>query len=100
MDYQSLDYLRQHRSSSIHSDQSYKCIFCSNYYETYKQMRNHMKMHKNYDSWMENFPISRLFACNVDVSIKIYLFTIIFYSINLILFFIVHHILKLLITPW
>uniref|UniRef100_A0A1A9WQM9 C2H2-type domain-containing protein n=1 Tax=Glossina brevipalpis TaxID=37001 RepID=A0A1A9WQM9_9MUSC len=64
LDFESIQQLNKHRSSSTHSDDLFKCSICDRAYNDYRRMRNHVKTHKAYEHWHENFPVCRLYVCN------------------------------------
>ncbi|XP_061387261.1 zinc finger protein 761-like [Musca vetustissima] len=65
LDYFSQKHLQKHRGSPKHNDNLYYCPICRKTFKTLKHMRNHMTKHKDYDEWLNEFPIARFYMCNI-----------------------------------
>lgn len=68
MDFHTQQHLQQHRQSPMHSNDLYHCYVCRKVFNQLKHMRNHASVHKNFDKWIESFPITRFYMCNIGVS--------------------------------
>uniref|UniRef100_A0A1B0BEA6 C2H2-type domain-containing protein n=1 Tax=Glossina palpalis gambiensis TaxID=67801 RepID=A0A1B0BEA6_9MUSC len=65
LDFENVKQLKKHRlSSPTHRDDLFKCSLCDKAHDDYRRMRNHVKTHKTYEHWQENFPVCRLYVCN------------------------------------
>ncbi|XP_073811204.1 uncharacterized protein isoform X2 [Musca autumnalis] len=65
LDFYSPEHLQKHRRTPQHNDNLYYCPMCRKAFKTLKHMRNHMSNHKDYDEWLNKFPIVRSYMCNI-----------------------------------
>lgn len=80
IEFLSAQHLQQHRLSPKHDDRLFYCPICRKVFKTLKHMRNHLNYHKDYDDWLNIFPIARYYMCNVGDCIDAYpLWTSLYY---------------------
>uniref|UniRef100_A0A1I8NPP8 C2H2-type domain-containing protein n=1 Tax=Stomoxys calcitrans TaxID=35570 RepID=A0A1I8NPP8_STOCA len=80
LDFESTKHLRNHRRSPKHDGKLFYCPICRKDFKTFKHMRNHLSCHRDYDEWFQEFPIDRMYMCDIGNCLDAYpLWTSLYY---------------------